>query len=81
MDTRVLLFGPPAITAGVGSITVSTPDTPSCGQLIPAIAQQFPLLRRYAESGRLAVNGRYGDATTPIRPGDEVAMICMVSGG
>ena len=81
METRVLLFGPPAIAAGVDSIAVTTPEEPTCARLLPAISEQFPALRRYAETARLAVNGRYGDAITPIKPRDEVAMICMVSGG
>jgi molybdopterin converting factor small subunit len=81
METRVLLFGPPAIDAATDSITVTTPDAPDCSQMVAAISDQFPLLRKHAKAARLAVNGRYGDDASRIGPGDEVALICMVSGG
>lgn len=69
------------MAAGVDSITVQvTPNARAAG-LKPAIAEQFPALRQYVEAARFAINGRYAAAEQVISPGDEVAMITMVSGG
>jgi len=81
METRVLLFGPPAIAAGVGFISITTERKPTCAEVLGKIDERFPRLRSYLGSARVAVNGEYGDEHTIVEPGDEVALICMVSGG
>ena len=81
VEIRILLFGPPAMAVGADTITVSLPPQSRCGELKGAVAKQFPVLRGYAAIARFAVNGRYAEAALPVGPDDEIAMICMVSGG
>jgi len=78
---RVLLFGPVAMATGTDSIAVTLAASPNCADLLRAMGEQWPGLRRFAEFARVAVNHRYADASELIAPDDEVALICMVSGG
>jgi len=42
---------------------------------------RFPALSPYKSCIRVAVNGTYATDTTPVAPGDEVALIPPVAGG
>jgi len=81
MNVRVLLFGPPAMAAGVDSVTVSAVDAATCEQVMAALGEQFPTLRPFTRGSRLAINAEYVDEKTLVAAGDEVALISMVSGG
>lgn len=81
MQVTVLLFGPQATLAGTREITVE-PAEPTAGSVLAALATAAaePLVGSLGTS-RLAVNHEFAEDTHPIRPGDEVALIGMVSGG
>lgn len=42
---------------------------------------RYPALEPYRSCIRVAVNGTYATAATPVVPGDEVALIPPVAGG
>ena len=52
-----------------------------CEGLWGMLLERFPALAPHRESVRLAVNGRYAEPETQVRPGDEVAIIPPVAGG
>jgi molybdopterin converting factor small subunit len=80
-EVEVLLFGPPAMAVGKNFVHVQLDGEATCGRVKSAIAEQYPPLAKYVSVARFAVGGRYGDLETRIAAGQEVAMICMVSGG
>ncbi len=49
--------------------------------LLAEVCARYPGLVPYKGSIRVAVNGVYADASDPVRPGDEVALIPPVAGG
>jgi molybdopterin converting factor small subunit len=87
MKVRVLLFGPEAAAAGRDCVTVnaaadSGAGAITCGQLSGLLADACPALRPSLATARFAVNGEFAPSPeTPVREGDEVALIGLVSGG
>jgi molybdopterin converting factor small subunit len=84
MQVKVLLFGPAAAAAGCDSLTVSVGEGARCRDVLAALGRaNAPLgaIADAAKGARLAVNHAFADATQPIQPTDEVALISMVSGG
>lgn len=80
MHVRVLLFGGEALAAGSDAVTVSV-DSPTCASVREALATAHPALRPQLGSARFAVNSEFAAPDQPIQPGDEVALIGLVSGG
>ncbi|QDT69194.1 ThiS family protein [Planctomycetes bacterium MalM25] len=76
----MLLFGPQAALAGEREIIV-TAEEPTAGRVLEALAQASETLAPSLAASRLAVNHKFVGDEHPIRPGDEVALIGMVSGG
>ena len=86
MELVTLLFGPAADAAGADRIMLSLPEQATVADALAAIASQYPALAFAVESsgsagGRLAVNHEYAAADRRLAPGDEVAVISLVSGG
>ncbi|QDT67492.1 ThiS family protein [Planctomycetes bacterium MalM25] len=82
MEVTVLLFGPQADLAGARELRLDTPrDRPTAGEVLSAIGVAAPALTGSLNVSRLAVNHEFVAADRPISPGDEVALIGMVSGG
>jgi len=84
MPLTVLLFGPHAAAAGAPSLAITPPQQPSaptCGQVLEAIPKHAPALAPLMAGARLAVNHRFAQPHQPIHPGDELALIGLVSGG
>jgi len=77
----VLLFGPAAVAIGEDRVTVDAPAPCGCEALKQQMARDYPVLDGHLQAGRLAVNHGFLAGETPIDPGDEVALITMVSGG
>jgi len=77
----VLLFGPAAIAAGKSAVALRVADHPTSAAVASALADSVPSLAEFVRKGRLAVNHRFARPEEPIRSGDEVALIAMVSGG
>lgn len=80
MEITVLLFGPQAQLAEAREITV-TLDSPTAGDVLKALSDEAAPLAASLPASRLAVNHEFVNADHTIRPGDEVALIGMVSGG
>lgn len=83
MEIETLLFGPAADAAGADRITLSLPERATVGDALAAIGREYPVLAPAVEGsgGRLAVNHEYAPADRTLAPGDEVALISLVSGG
>jgi molybdopterin converting factor small subunit len=82
MSIEVLLFGPAAEAAKTDRLPVPIEAAPvTCVELRQQLAAQVPALSKYLPSSRFAVNHSFVSDTHAIQPGDEVALIGLVSGG
>ena len=82
MQIDVKLFGPAAQRAGKREVRVTVAaDRPTCAQVRAALARAEPRLADVVSAARLAVNHEFAGDADPVSPGDEVALIAMVSGG
>lgn len=81
VEVRVLLFSVLRERLGVSGMAVSLDAPATGGTLVDQLVEQNPALRDYRSILRLAVNERYVPFDTPLRDGDEVALITPVSGG
>lgn len=81
MEVRVLLFGPEADALGRREAPVEVPEPVTCARLKDALRRAHPALAPYLPAGRVAVNASFASPETRIAPGDEVALIGLVSGG
>lgn len=77
----IRLFGPAREAAGAGEIVVEVPDRSTAGEVVDAVRERFPGLAELLPRSRVAVNHEYVEASTPVRSGDEVAVIPPVGGG
>lgn len=80
MQVNVLLFGPQATLAGKREVAVEVAE-PTAQAVLTALSEAAEPLAASLAASRLAVNHEFVAETHPIRPGDEVALIGMVSGG
>ena len=78
---KVLLFGPAAkaVNSRHAEVRVSLPTT--AGAVLQALASQLPEIAFALPGARLAVNHSFVQADARVHPGDELALIAMVSGG
>ncbi len=82
MDWTVHLFGPLAQAAQRTQITVRLEDaSPTVANLRSPLAEVAPELAPLLPTCRFAVNHGFAAENQPLRPGDEIALIGMVSGG
>lgn len=81
MRVRVLLFGNEARAVGQGQVDIALDGEPTCASLRRAMLSQFPALGPSLGAARFAVNHEFADDSRPLREGEEVALIGMVSGG
>jgi molybdopterin converting factor small subunit len=81
MTVRVLLFGAEADAAGRDAVAVSLPPGSTCERLKDVLAREVPELKPLLSAARLAVNAEFAPPGATIHPGDEVALIGLVSGG
>ncbi len=82
MNWTVKLFGPLAQAARRSEVTVPY-DGPArtVADLRKRLAQTEPALAAMLGASRIAVNHEFAQDDRAIRPGDEIAVIGMVSGG
>ncbi len=78
MRTEVLLFASWADALGP-SVIIELPGTATAGDLLTAMRERAGA--RALPKPLVAVNHRYARPDTPIREGDEVALIPPVAGG
>lgn len=81
MDVRVRLFGAEAAAAGQDSLTVTLTQPATCRDVVDALARSCPALQGLLAGTRVALNHEFAAPDDPVRPGDEVALIGLVSGG
>ncbi len=83
VTAKVLLFGPFADAVGASSVEVRLPDDPgvTAARVMALLAEQQSALRPLLAHAMLAVNCERVAAETVVRPGDELAIIGLVSGG
>ena len=81
MDVAVLLFGPAAAAAGSSVVAIRAPASPTIASLAPLLRDACPAIAPMLPSLRFALNGEFAKPDATIRPGDEVALIGLVSGG
>ena len=76
-----LLFAQLAEAVGHERLTIDLPQGATAADALDALAADHPAIGRMRETLAVAVNERYGSATTPLAGGDTVALIPPVSGG
>jgi molybdopterin converting factor small subunit len=81
MVFRVLIFGSLARELSCASIAVDVPDNASARDVNEALAARYPHKSTFFRGARLAVNHTFQSAETPLRAGDEIAVIELVGGG
>ena len=79
-NIKVLFFGAAADRAGTRVAELQTGETTLDG-LWPLLAERYPGLSPMRKTLAFAVNEEYAGGDTPVRPGDEVAVLPPVSGG
>lgn len=81
MEVRVLLFGPEADAMRRREAIVEVEQPVTCEALRRALQESHPALGPFLAGARFALNSEFAHAESVVRPGDEVALIGMVSGG
>lgn len=79
MDLPVLLFASWADALGATSVTLTLPADATVADVLRAAAARAG--ERALPRPLVAVNHRYAKPETPVRQGDEVALIPPVAGG
>ena len=80
MTIQVKLFAIMAQHARTGMLTLDLPEASSVGEVRAELQRRHPKIP-WPPGTLLAVNQEYASEQTPLRPGDEVAIIPPVSGG
>ncbi|MGQ0628624.1 MAG: MoaD/ThiS family protein [Phycisphaerales bacterium] len=81
MVLSVLLFGPERAALGRSRVEVTVSEGAGPAEILRALAEQAPALAPLLRSGRIAINGAFAPPDARAAPGDEVALIGLVSGG
>lgn len=81
MRIEVLYFASARDASGVPSETVEVPERATVADLAPLLVKCHPDLAARLGSLRFAVGERFAQASSPLSPGDRVALIPPVSGG
>lgn len=81
MTITVQLFGMQARLADTRALRLDLPDQADCRAALERLAADCPALSESIAASRLAVNHRYAEPDQRLLPGDEVALIGMISGG
>ena len=78
---RLKLFSIARDLAGIDETLVEVPPNSKPEAVFSYLISRNPVFERSRTSLRIAVNMEYIDSETPLRDGDEVAIIPPVSGG
>ncbi len=81
ITVNLLWFSVLADHRGRRSEQISLPQGARGSDLIDLLAKEMPVIAKYREYIRLAVNQAYVNGDTLLKDGDEVALITPVSGG
>lgn len=80
MSVTVLLFASYADALGAPSLSVDLPEDATVADLVRAVRAR-PGAGCLPDQPMVAVNQRYARLSSPLRAGDEVALIPPVAGG
>lgn len=80
MPVRILLFGLYRERAGASEVEIELPAGARVDDLLAGL-REIPELRGLPARVAVAVNRRYAADDSPLRPGDEIALIPPVAGG
>lgn len=80
-NVKVLLFGAEAAAMGAAFVPVAVERGCTCEALRERLGAEHAALRPFLKTARFAVNSEFAAPDRAIGPGDEVALIGMVSGG
>ena len=81
MKVQVRFFAVYRERAGCDTIALEMPDGATVSDLTEEMRRRFPDLASASTALVVAVNAEYANPRTPLRDGDEVALIPPVSGG
>lgn len=81
LSLRVLCFAAVRDVVGTPAFTLELGHGALARDVVPALIARFSALTPWAGALRVAVNGAYANADTPLCAGDEIAVIPPVSGG
>jgi len=81
MDVTIKYFAAIRDIVGSAESTMQLPAGTTVGSLVRILTDTYNGVGEWAPYMRIAVNRRYAEPGTEIRPGDEVAVIPPVSGG
>jgi molybdopterin converting factor subunit 1 len=81
MRVKIVYFGILRDMAGHDHETAELNDGARLSDLYSQLAKRIPGLEKFANSLALSINYEYSSLETPLRDGDEVALLPPVSGG
>src|SRR3984957_16597028 len=81
MQVRVLFFGMLKDLTGCGSDSLELPEHATLRDLLAHYEQRIPRLSQISPSLAISINREYAPPESPLKPGDEVALLPPVSGG
>ena len=81
MKIAVLTFARIREIVGAGTLERELPGDATAGDAWAALARDFPALADLRASTRMARGGSLVDAGTPLREGDELALLPPFGGG
>lgn len=81
LGLAVRLFASVREAVGADRVSVELDDDARVGDLLAALAAQYPEVARQRASLSVAVNQRIARADQRLAPGDDVALIPPVGGG
>jgi len=81
LTVTVLLFAAHRDAVGTSEISVDLPDGSTVSALIASLTERGGAWTSLATHSAVAVNQAYANLGSPLRDGDEVALIPPVSGG
>ena len=81
MRIQVRLFAVLRDAAGVSEVELELPAGATAAAVGARLAERYPGIAKHLPRVAYAVNRDYAPAETPLREGDEVALIPPVSGG
>ena len=82
IEIRVLFFASAREKVGVGSVQITLPISACLNDLAQVLYQEYPQLSVLKPYLRWAVNQKFEENDqSPLKQGDEVALIPPISGG
>lgn len=78
---KVLFFAALREEAGASEASLELPDGSTTADIVAATQAQYPQLERLLPRCALAQNGNYVVEPSPLKDGDDVALIPPLSGG